>query len=83
MTPETHALALLVEERIRTLIAFRRWHRTRSDFLRPYFADMAREDRTELRALLRLRRKARDIARAAEVARTQAVDAGVATWVTS
>jgi len=80
-TTQAHALAVLVEEEIASLIRFRRWHRTRSAILRPYFADMEKADRASLRTLLRIRRAARNVARKAEVARTYAEDAAVERWM--
>lgn len=77
---ERHALAIGLDNKIGELIRFRKWHRTRSAFLRPYFADLERNDRILLRGLLALRREAKRVARAAEVAQSTAVDAGVTSW---
>jgi hypothetical protein len=57
---EGHALQVVVEERIRELIRFRKWYRSQ-----PYWSnwmDLARDNDNELRALVRLARRARRIA---------------------
>jgi len=79
MTPYEHALTVLVGERIAELIRFRTWYR-RQALLRPYFIDMENADRNELKTLLRLRREARNIARAAQVEQDRAVDAWKDEW---
>jgi len=73
-TTQAHALAVLVEEEIASLIRFQRWHRTRSATLRPYFADMEVRDRIALRTLLRLRRVAKRAAYRAQVEQDRTLD---------
>lgn len=62
----TDLLAEKFEDRIRELIRFREWHRTRNAILRPYFAELEVEWRIELRALLRLRSQVKRAQRRAE-----------------
>ncbi len=80
MTPQTHALALLVEDRIEQLTNYRRWFRA-SPIMRRAIPSVNAEYKAELHALLRLRWRARKIARDAQVAQSTAVDAGVAEWM--
>ena len=62
---EDHALRVITDERIRELLAFRRWYRANrwADW-----SDLRKEQDAELRALLRLRRLARNLARVAVAA---------------
>ena len=74
---EQHALATAVAQRIEDLILYRSWFRSTAAamHIRIAFADFEREYTLELRALLRIRRAARNIARAAQVEQDRAVDA--------
>ncbi len=85
MTPATHALGAVVEDRIAELIGRRFWYRTTLSWaapsLKPVYSSMYREWTIELRSLLALRRRARNIARAAEVARTAEQDRRMATYM--
>lgn len=77
MTPYSHALSVVVDERIRELADYRHWFRRLSPSLQSAFRPLDTEYRAELVALLRLRRKARLAYRAAEVGRTRAIDARI------
>ena len=57
---EGHALQVVVEERIATLLAYRKWYRTQPNWSN--WMDLARDNDAELRALVRLSRRARHIA---------------------
>ncbi len=74
MTPYSHLLTIHIEERIRALWVYRRWHRNQSPHLRQVFDPLAREYAMEARALLKVRRQARNEWRRAEVARTNEYD---------
>lgn len=50
-------LQAVVEDRIRDLLRFRRWYRQQANFA--FWMDLAHENDRELRALLKLTRKAR------------------------
>lgn len=57
-----HAYRVLVDQRIHDLLANRRWYRAN---LWAHWSDLRKEDDAELRALLRLARAARKMARSA------------------
>lgn len=76
MTPEDHALTVLVKARIKDLAMYRRWYRAlATPGTRAAFASLDREYKAELRSLLRLRRQARQMARQAQIEQDRAVDA--------
>ena len=77
MSPYSHALSVLVEERVAELVNYRRWFRRLSPTLQAAFRQLASAYRAELVALLRLRRKACAAYRTAEVERTRAIDARI------
>lgn len=58
---EDHAYRIAIDERIRELIAWRRWYRQHAEW--GSFMVLAAEHRAELRALLKLARQARRTAR--------------------
>jgi len=62
---EDHALRVIVDERIRELLKVRTWYRVNRWAA---WTDLRRENEVELRALLRLRRNARNLARVAVAA---------------
>ena len=64
----SHALAVTVEERIIELLKYRQWYRANPWARGPVWHEFYTEDRIELRALIRLARKAR---RAAEPVEAQ------------
>jgi hypothetical protein len=55
-----HALALVVEARISELLRFRKWYRAQPNWSN--WMDLAHDHDAELRALVRLARRARHIA---------------------
>lgn len=62
MTPLDHAYRAVIEERIRELLAYRRWYRANRKWANgSEWREMARDDYQELRSLVRLARKARRI----------------------
>jgi len=62
---EDHALRVIVDERIRACLRLRQWYRVNRWADWP---DLRQENEVELRALIRVRRKARNLARVAVAA---------------
>lgn len=62
---EDHALRVIVDERIRACLRLRQWYRVNRWADWP---DLRSENEVELRALIRVRRKARNLARVAVAA---------------
>ncbi len=77
MAPQDHSLLVLFDERIIDLITYLRWYDRLSPVLRVAMAPVVKEYKQELRALLRLRSKAKRASRQAEIERTRAIDARV------
>jgi hypothetical protein len=66
---EAHALAVVVDERIRELLGYRRWYRHNRWAV---WTDLRLEHEIELRALVRVARRARRVAAMAYDPMTQA-----------